>query len=100
MNTGSISASSNKIQPRFNTFEQAHRLGSTGRYRQRMENRRTNTDLAALIDLAFDVEIEESTRAAAHFLETNGVRFALTCRVLAEPTRRRHEDAYKQQRQA
>jgi hypothetical protein len=50
---------------------------------------RPNTDLAAAVDRAQTVAIEQGTRAAARFLINNGAGFALACRVLAEPERRR-----------
>jgi hypothetical protein len=53
---------------------------------------RPNTDLAAAVDQALAIAIEQDARAAAHFLESRGAGFALTCRVLAEPGRRRAVD--------
>lgn len=50
---------------------------------------RPNTDLAAAVEQALAVAIEQGTRAAARFLINRGAGFALTCRVLAEPDRRR-----------
>lgn len=50
---------------------------------------RKNTNLAHIVDLTPDVEIELGARAAAHFLEQRRVGFALICRVLGEPGRRR-----------
>jgi hypothetical protein len=50
---------------------------------------RQNADLATAVDQALAVAIEQGTRAAAHFLTNHGTGFALTCRVLAEPDRRR-----------
>lgn len=53
---------------------------------------RLNTDLAAAVDLALAIAIEHGARAAARFLEGQGAGFALTCRVLGEPARRRAVD--------
>jgi hypothetical protein len=50
---------------------------------------RPNTDLAAAVDQALALAIEQGARAAARFLEGQGAGFALTCRVLTEPERRR-----------
>lgn len=54
-----------------------------------MTTDRPNTDLAAVVDQALAVALEQGARAAAHFMEARGAGFALTCRVLAEPERRR-----------
>jgi predicted ArsR family transcriptional regulator len=53
---------------------------------------RPDTALAAAVDLALAVLEQDGARAAAAFLEQRGARFAMTCRVLAEPTRRRSVD--------
>jgi hypothetical protein len=54
-----------------------------------MTTDRQNTDLAAAIDQALHIQLELGSRAAATFLEEHGAGFALICRVLAEPERRR-----------
>jgi hypothetical protein len=51
-----------------------------------------NTHLAAAVDQALALAMEPDARAAAQFLEEQGAGFALTCRVLAEPGRRRARD--------
>jgi hypothetical protein len=50
---------------------------------------RPNTDLAVVVDQALAIAIEQDARAAARFLEGYGASFAVTCRVLGEPARRR-----------
>ncbi|MGJ7914815.1 hypothetical protein ACI48D_04960 [Massilia sp. LXY-6] len=50
---------------------------------------RPNTTLAIDPDYALGIEIELGTRAGTAFPEQRGAGFALTCRVLAEPDRRR-----------
>jgi outer membrane PBP1 activator LpoA protein len=50
---------------------------------------RPNPHLAAVVDQALVLAVEQDARAAAHFLEEQGIGFALTCCVLAEPGRRR-----------
>jgi outer membrane PBP1 activator LpoA protein len=50
---------------------------------------RLNTHLAPSVDHALALAMEQDARAAAHFLEEQGIGFALTCCVLAEPGRRR-----------
>jgi hypothetical protein len=57
-----------------------------------MTTDRPNTDLAAAVDEALAAQLELGTRTAAAFLEANGAGFALICRVLAEPGRRRAVD--------
>lgn len=67
------------------------------RYRVRMDTpitRRARTDrpnssLATAVDQALVVADEYGAQAAARFLTDRGAGFALTCRVLAEPRRRR-----------
>ena len=54
-----------------------------------MTSDRPNTELAAAVDQALAVLEQQGPRAAADFLEARGAGFALTCRVLREPTRRR-----------
>jgi hypothetical protein len=54
-----------------------------------MTTDRLNTDLAAAVDQAAAIHIELGPRAAAAFLEAQGAGFALICRVLEEPERRR-----------
>lgn len=54
-----------------------------------MNTDRPNTTLAAAVDLALDIFVELGPRAAAMFLADRGASFSLTCRVLAEPERRR-----------
>jgi hypothetical protein len=56
------------------------RRGSTGR---------PNAELAEAVGLALVVLEEQGARAAADYLTKRGAGFALTCRVLAEPARRR-----------
>jgi hypothetical protein len=46
---------------------------------------RPNPHLAAAVDQALVLAVEQGARAAAHFLEEQGAGFAVTCRVLAEP---------------
>jgi hypothetical protein len=53
-----------------------------------MPTDRPNTDLAAAVDQALTMA---DVRAAAAFLADHGAGFALICRVLAEPKRRRAE---------
>jgi hypothetical protein len=53
---------------------------------------RPNTELAAAVDRALLLAAEQGARAAAAFLEQRGAGFAVTCRVLAEPSRRRAID--------
>lgn len=55
----------------------------------RAHGSRANSTLADAVDRALAIEIEHGARAAARFLTDNGAGFALTCRVLAEPGRRR-----------
>jgi hypothetical protein len=50
---------------------------------------RPNTGLAAIVDQALAIALEQDARAAARFLTERGAGFALTCRVLAQPDRRR-----------
>lgn len=50
---------------------------------------RPNTDLATAVDAALLLAEQHGVRAAAAFLAEHGAGFALTCRVLAEPGRRR-----------
>jgi len=52
----------------------------------RMDNDRPNTELAAAVDHALTME---DVRGAVAYLADHGPGFALICRVLAEPTRRR-----------
>lgn len=54
-----------------------------------MHTDRPNTKLAATVDQALAMAEDQGLRAAAHFLEARGASFALTCRVLMEPARRR-----------
>lgn len=58
-------------------------------YACRMNTDRPNATLAAAVDHALAVADEYGARAAARFLTEIGADFALTCRVLAEPERRR-----------
>jgi hypothetical protein len=51
-----------------------------------MELGRPNTELAAAVDHALTMD---DVRAAAAYLADHGAGFALICRVLAEPARRR-----------
>lgn len=51
-----------------------------------MPTDRPNTDLSAAVDQALAMA---DKRAAADFLTKHGASFALTCRVLGEPNRRR-----------
>jgi hypothetical protein len=77
--------------------EQAHSGALGPEYRVNMDAQitlkarsgRPNSDLAAAVEEALAVAIEQGTRAAARFLTDHGAGFALTCRVLAEPDRRR-----------
>lgn len=50
---------------------------------------RPNTDLSTAVDQALAMLEQQGARAAADFLKARGAGFALTCRVLAEPERRR-----------
>jgi hypothetical protein len=54
-----------------------------------MTTDRPNTDLAAAVDQAVVILIEDGPREATNFLEARGAGFALICRVLADPGRRR-----------
>lgn len=85
--------------PAVRTVEQAHQLVAGPGYRVRMDTTitpracvradRPNTDLSAAVDQALAVCLELGPRAAATFLEARGAAFALTCRVLGQPERRR-----------
>lgn len=82
--------------PPARTVEPPHRLGTVTRYRVRMDTSTTslgagrpNTDLAAVVDQALALAEKQGARAAAAFLTARGAGFALTCRVLTEPERRR-----------
>ncbi|NTB05821.1 hypothetical protein [Agrobacterium tumefaciens] len=50
---------------------------------------RPNTDLAAVVDQALALAEKQGARAAAAFLTARSAGFALTCRMLDEPRRRR-----------
>jgi hypothetical protein len=50
---------------------------------------RPNSDLALIVDLALLRVDKLGVRGAAAFMASRGASFALTCRVLAEPARRR-----------
>jgi hypothetical protein len=97
MVAGSVLTSSKEIEPQLRTFEQAHQHGRRPGYRVRMDTPisrragtdRPNTQLAATVDQALIVLEQQGIGAAARFLEASGARFALICRVLAEPARRR-----------
>jgi len=52
-----------------------------------------NTQLSAVVDQALDLAEHRGVRAAAAFLTQYGADFALICRVLQEPTRRRVREA-------
>lgn len=87
--------------PPARTVEPPHRRGAAPRYRVRMDTSTINTDagrpntgLAATVDQALDLAEEQGARAAAAFLTARGAGFALTCRVLAEPARRRPRSDY------
>jgi hypothetical protein len=54
---------------------------------------RTNVQLAAAVDYALELLIQESPGAAAKHLTDSGARFATVVRVLAEPGRRRARTA-------
>lgn len=56
-----------------------------------MNRDRQNTDLASVVFQAVAKAETEGAHAAAAFLMERGASFALTCRVLAEPGRRRAE---------
>ena len=80
------------------TVEQPHGSGAGPGYLVRMNaitipplaNRR-NTRLAAVVDYALAICNDHGARAAARFLDMHGAGFALTVRVLREPTCRRHK---------
>ena len=55
-------------------------------YDRRMELGRPNAELAAAVEHALAMD---DVRAAAAYLAEHGAGFALTCRVLTEPLRRR-----------
>lgn len=65
-------------------FDQPH--GHTVRQRHDGSMDRPNTELAHAVEHALTMD---DVRAAAAFLAGHGAGFALTCRVLAEPTKRR-----------
>jgi len=82
--------------PPARTVEPPHWPGAAPQYRVRMDTStpstgtgRPNTDLAAVVDQALVLAEKQGARAAAAFLTERGAGFALTCRVLAEPERRR-----------
>jgi hypothetical protein len=50
---------------------------------------RANTDLATVVDQALAVRLEHGSSVVARFLTERGAGFALTCRVLTEPSCRR-----------
>lgn len=50
---------------------------------------RLNTELASAVDAAINLAEQQDVRTAADLLADHGAGFALTCRVLAEPARRR-----------
>jgi len=54
-----------------------------------MTSDRKNSDLAIAVDLALLLVETKGIERAAAFLTARGAGFALTCRVLAEPARRR-----------
>lgn len=54
-----------------------------------MTTDRPNADLALTVDLALLRADKLGVRAAAAFMASRGASFALICRVLAEPGRRR-----------
>jgi hypothetical protein len=54
-----------------------------------MTTDRPNRALSADVDLALALVEQIGVHAAATFLASRGANFALTCRVLAEPVRRR-----------
>jgi hypothetical protein len=54
-----------------------------------MDTARSNTDLAITVDLALLLARTKGPQRAAAFLTARGAGFALTCRVLADPARRR-----------
>jgi len=54
-----------------------------------MTTDRKNSDLALAVDLALVLAKSQGVRRAAAFLQARGAGFVLTCRVLAEPARRR-----------
>ena len=58
-----------------------------------MTTDRANTQPAAVVDQAVDLADQQGVRAAAALLTRYGADFALICRVLQEPTRRRVREA-------
>lgn len=54
---------------------------------------RPNIQLSAVVDQALDLAEQKGVRTAAAFLTQYGADFALICRVLQEPTRRRVQQA-------
>ncbi|MFC5548210.1 hypothetical protein [Massilia aerilata] len=54
-----------------------------------MTTDRPNSRLSADVELALTLAKKTGVRAAARFLEKRGAGFALICRVLANPERRR-----------
>jgi len=82
--------------PPARTVELPHRPGAAPKYRVHIYTSTTstsagrrNTHLASIIDQALALAENQGMRAAAAFLTERGAGFALTCRVLAEPERRR-----------
>lgn len=59
------------------------------RYARTMTTSRHNTELSAAVDQALIIAQQQGRDIAAAFLEARGAGFALICRVLAEPARRR-----------
>lgn len=55
-----------------------------------MDIGRTNTELAAAVVIALAIAPVLGVQMAARYLERSGAGFALTCRVLMQPARRRH----------
>jgi hypothetical protein len=54
-----------------------------------MSTDRKNTNLAAAVNQALILADQLGVQSAARFLAAHGAGFALICRVLGEPTRRR-----------
>lgn len=79
------------------TVEQAHQPAAWPGYRVHMDAQitpsastdRPNANLAQIVDQALAVCLEHGRETAARFLMSRGAGFALICRVLAEPGRRR-----------
>jgi hypothetical protein len=70
-------------------FEQYQKRTVRQPYDAWMSTDRSNTDLSEAVEVALAMVDQHGVRAAAAYLADHGAGFSLTCRVLAEPARRR-----------